>query len=337
MPQRSPKTAKYTFVDLFAGIGGFRIALESLGLRCVYSSEWDVHAQVTYRENFGEVPAGDITAVEAATIPAHNVLSAGFPCQAFSISGKQRGFADIRGTLFFDIVRIAEHHEPEVLFLENVSNFARHDKGRTLAVVTEKLEQLGYRVFYSVLNAGHYGIPQSRRRIYVVCFRSDLDVDDFRFPRPKHGPVKLRDFLEEDEQTQRYIVNHRETRLHLLPPEPDIFGHYPQKPIRIGTIGNGGQGERIYSDLGHAITLSAYGGGVASKTGAYLVNGKVRKLSPRECARIMGFPDTFKIPVTDSQAYKQFGNSVPIPVVRAIFSQVLPILHSREVSCRETD
>lgn len=302
-------------------------------MKCVYSSEWDVHAQTTYRENFGEVPDGDVTKVDAEHIPPHSVLCAGFPCQAFSISGKQRGFADIRGTLFFDIARIVAYHQPEVLLLENVSNFARHDSGRTLEIVKETVRTLGYRVFHSVLNAGDYGIPQSRRRIYFVCFRNDLDVTEFHFPPPSGEPVRLRDRLEDDSQTERYVVAHRDTRVSFRLPAPDIFGRYPQKPIRIGTIGNGGQGERIYSDLGHAITLSAYGGGVASKTGAYLVNGKVRKLSPRECARIMGFPDTFRIPVTDAQAYKQFGNSVAIPVVRAIFRQVLPILPSRERSC----
>ena len=333
MAQFIPRIANLTFIDLFAGIGGFRTALESFGLKCVYSSEWDTHAQITYRENFGEVPEGDITKVNAEDIPKHNVLCAGFPCQAFSISGKQRGFADTRGTLFFDIARIAAHHKPEVLFLENVRNFARHDKGRTLRVVKETLEGLGYQVFDSVLNASHYGVPQSRRRIYLVCFRKDLGVMEFRLPRPQYEPVKLRDFLEDDEQTEQYVITRRETKLGRPPPKPDIFGHYPQKPIRVGTIGNAGQGERIYSDLGHAITLSAYGGGIASKTGAYLVNGKVRKLSPRECARIMGFPDNFKIPVTDAQAYKQFGNSVVIPVLQTIFREVIPILDRSKVLC----
>lgn len=333
MAQRVPRTSNHTFIDLFAGIGGFRIALESFGLKCVYSSEWDRHAQITYRENFGEVPEGDITRVNAEDIPKHNVLCAGFPCQAFSVSGKQRGFADTRGNLFFEIARVAAYHKPEVLFLENVSNFARHDKGRTLRLIEETLDGLDYRVFGHVLNASHYGVPQSRRRIYLVCFIRDLGVMEFPLPRPRHEPVKLRDFLEDDERTERYVVTRRETKLSRPPPEPDIFEHYPQKPIRVGTIGNAGQGERIYSDLGHAITLSAYGGGIASKTGAYLVNGKVRKLSPRECARIMGFPDTFKIPVTDAQAYKQFGNSVVIPVLRAIFSEIVPILDRTKVLC----
>jgi DNA (cytosine-5)-methyltransferase 1 len=315
-----------TFIDLFAGIGGFRIALESFGLKCIYSSEWDKYAQITYRANFGELPDGDITRVEAEDVPKHNVLCAGFPCQAFSISGKRKGFADTRGTLFFDIARITEHHRPEILFLENVRNFERHDNGRTLRVVRETLGGLGYRVFYKVLNSSYYGAPTVRERIYIICFRKDLEVAKFHFPAPTNEPVKLKDYLESDDQTEKYVIKRDDIRLDKPPPKPDIFGGYPLRPIRIGTISNGGQGERIYSELGHAITLSAYGGGVASKTGAYLVNDRVRKLSPRECARIMGFPDTFRIPVNDPQAYKQFGNSVVIPVIKKIFEKIISTL-----------
>lgn len=315
-----------TFIDLFAGIGGFRIALESFGLKCVYSSEWDKYAQITYRSYFGELPDGDITKVEAKDVPRHNVLCAGFPCQAFSISGKRRGFADTRGTLFFEIARIVEHHRPQILFLENVKNFERHDKGRTLRVVRKTLEELGYKVFHKVLNSSYYGAPTVRERIYIVCFRDDLGVAEFHFPVPTNEPVKLKDYLESDDQTEKYVIKRSDIRLDKPPSKPDIFGGYPLKPIRIGTIGNGGQGERIYSELGHAITLSAYGGGVASKTGAYLVNGRVRKLSPRECACVMGFPDAFKISVNDAQAYKQFGNSVVIPVIKKIFEKIITTL-----------
>src|SRR3989344_9148532 len=164
------KTSKQlkTFIDLFAGIGGFRIALESFGLKSVYSNDWDKHAQNTYRENFGETPEDDITKVDEKTIPKHHVLCAGFPCQAFSISGKQQGFKDTRGTLFFDVARIVELHTPEILFLENVKNFAKHDNGRTLGVVVKTLDELGYNVFHQVLNASFYGAPTSRQRIYFI-------------------------------------------------------------------------------------------------------------------------------------------------------------------------
>lgn len=320
---------KATFIDLFAGIGGFRLALESFKLKCVYSSEWDKYARLTYKENFGDEPDGDITKVEVKDIPKHNVLCAGFPCQAFSISGKQRGFEDTRGTLFFDIARIAKYHKPEILFLENVKNFERHDSGNTLKVVKKTLENIGYKVFYKILNASHYGVPTSRERIYIVCFKKVLRIKDFSFPSPTYETVKLRDFLLDDSETKQYIIHRKDIKFHRKSISHDIFGNYPLKPIRLGTISNGGQGERIYSDLGHAITLSAYGGGVASKTGAYLINGQVRKLAPRECARIMGFPDDFKIPDNKAQAYKQFGNSVVVPVLKKIFEQVIKTLEKK--------
>lgn len=314
------------FIDLFAGIGGFRIAMESFGLKCVFSSEWDKFAQITYKENFSEAPYGDIIKINAKDIPQHNILCAGFPCQAFSISGKQKGFEDTRGTLFFEIARIVSYCKPEILFLENVKNFAKHNEGNTLNTVKRILKDLNYNVFEKVLNASHYGVPTSRERIYFVCFRKDLGIKKFDFPEPTNQYVKLKDFLQNDQETSKYIINRNDVKLNIKNICPDIFGNYPQKPIRVGTISNGGQGERIYSDLGHAITFSAYGGGIASKTGAYFINNKIRKLTPRECARIMGFPDTFKIPVNDVQAYKQFGNSVAIPVLKKIFEQILKFI-----------
>lgn len=307
-----------TFIDLFAGIGGFRIALESLGLKCVFSSEWDKHAQKTYCENFGEIPAGDITKIKENDIPPHDILCAGFPCQAFSISGKQKGFEDTRGTLFFDIARIAKHRKPKVLFLENVKNFAKHSKGGTLKTVLRVLDELGYFVFYKVLNASHYGVPTSRERIYFVCFRKDIGMPDFDFPAPTFEKIYLKDVLEQNKDLSEFEINRADLK---------IVKNYTQnpslKPMQIGSLNNGGQGERIYSVDGHAITLSAYGGGAAAKTGAYFINGKIRKLTPRECARVMGFPETFKIAVSKSQAYKQFGNSVAIPVVKKIAEQIL--------------
>lgn len=309
-----------TFVDLFAGIGGFRIALESFGLKCVFSSEWDKHAQKTYFENFGEIPAGDITKIKEADMPQHDILCAGFPCQAFSVSGKQEGFNDTRGTLFFDIARITGYRKPKILFLENVKNLTRHDKGRTLSTILRVLRELGYDVFYSVLNAGHYGVPQSRERVYFVCFRKDLGINYFDFPKPTFERVYLKDVLEKNINEEEYAINRKDIKLWSKVESPSL------KPIQIGTINKGGQGERIYSVNGHAVTLSAYGGGVASKTGAYSINGKIRRLTPRECARLQGFPDTFKMPAIRSQAYKQFGNSVPIPVLKAIMKEIVKSL-----------
>lgn len=313
------------FIDLFAGIGGFRIALETQGAECVFSSEWDKHSQLTYEKNFNEIPYGDITRIDEKDIPMHDIICGGFPCQAFSISGKQKGFEDARGTLFFDIARIAKYHKPKVLFLENVKNFAKHDNGRTLKTVLEVLNDIGYDTYHKVINASNFGLPTARERIYIVAFRKDLNIRNFKLPETNNKTSVLKDLLEK-EVDDKYFINRSDIKLNNKEVSTDLLGQYPQKPIRIGTINKGGQGERIYSIYGHAITLSAYGGGVASKTGGYLVDGRIRKLTPRECARVMGFPETFQIPVTDSQAYKQFGNSVAVPVLKEIFSEIIKFI-----------
>lgn len=315
---------KFTFIDLFAGIGGFRLALEEFGGKCLFSSEWDKFAAVTYEHNFREKPAGDITKIEARHILSNDLLCAGFPCQAFSISGKQGGFSDTRGTLFFDIVRIAEYHKPKVLILENVKHLVRHDNGRTLSTIVRVLNEIGYDVYFEILDASNFRIPQSRKRVFFVCFNKEFAIKRFEFPRPKCNSVILKNILEPDSKTSEFIIEKGDIKIKKNSfPKEDIFGHYPQKPVRIGTINKGGQGERIYSVYGHAITLSAYGGGVAAKTGAYLVNGRLRKLSPRECLRLMGFPENFELPVPIIQAYKQCGNSVVVPVVKEIFKKIL--------------
>ena len=313
------------FIDLFAGIGGFRIALEKNGAKCVFTSEWDKPAQMTYKENFGDMPHGDITKINEADIPKHDILCAGFPCQAFSISGKQKGFKDARGTLFFDIARIAKHHRPKVLFLENVKNLVIHYHGNTLKIILRILDEIGYNAYYQVLMASHYGVPQARERIYIVAFRKDLGVNYFYFPKPTYKKIYVKDVLEDDAKTSDCIVYRKDIKFWKRDETPQL------KPIQIGQINNGGQGERIYSINGHAITLSAYGGGAAGKTGAYFVNGKIRRLSPRECARVQGFPESFKIPVSKSQSYKQFGNSVAAPVVESVFLQILKVLNSGKI------
>lgn len=313
-----------TFIDLFAGLGGFRLALESLGASCVYSNEWDKFAQQVYEKNFAECPDGDITLVNENDIPEHDILCAGFPCQAFSISGKQKGFEDSRGTLFFDVARIVKCKQPKVVFMENVKNFALHDNGQTLSVVKSTMEELGYTFFQKVLNAVDFGVPQKRERIYMVCFRNDLNVQSFRFAKGFPLTKYVENFLldEEDVPSDLYVDR------------PDTYMNdtddnvYSNKSIRLGIVNKGGQGERIYSTKGIAITLSAYGGGIFAKTGGYLVNGKYRKLHPRECARIMGYPDSYKIADNKNQAYKQFGNSVVIDVIQYIateFGKVLKV------------
>lgn len=315
--------SKVKFIDLFAGIGGFHQALKNTNSECVFASEWDKKCQEIYEKNFNLKPCGDITKIEAKVIPNHNLLCAGFPCQAFSISGKRLGFNEIRGTLFFDVVRVAKFHKPEVIFLENVKNFLKHDDGKTINVVRSTLENLNYDVFYSLLNSSNYEIPQSRERIYILGFRKDLNVKDFSFPKPSNKSVSLTDFLLPDKLTDEFVINRKDIFLEknkII--QKDIFGNYPQKTIRLGHVNKGGQGERIYSPLGHSIALTAYGGGVGSKTGLYLVNKRVRKLAPRECARISGFPDSFRIHENKSVCYSQFGNTVVVNVVKLIMERV---------------
>ncbi len=309
-----------TFIDLFAGLGGFRIALESLGAECVYSNEWDKHAQKVYFNNFGDLPEGDITLVDEKQIPKHDILCAGFPCQAFSISGKQRGFEDSRGTLFFDVARIVKEKRPKVVFMENVKNLAKHDGGKTLEVIQATMEELGYEFNQKVLSSVNYGIPQKRERIYMVCFRKDIVNANFNFKYPKSIPLTkhVEDFLlPEEEIPKNLFVTREDTYM-----ENKTDNVYSNKPIRMGIVNKGGQGERIYSTKGIAITLSAYGGGAFSKTGGYLINGKTRKLHPRECARLMGYPDSYQLAEKDSQSYKQFGNSVVIDVLQYIAIEI---------------
>ncbi|MBQ7620081.1 MAG: DNA cytosine methyltransferase [Treponema sp.] len=314
-----------TFIDLFAGLGGFRLALESLGASCVYSSEWDKRAQKVYQENFGERPNGDITKVDEKTIPDHDICCAGFPCQAFSISGKMRGFEDSRGTLFFDVARIVKEKKPKVVFMENVRNFARHDGGRTLKVVQSTMEGLGYFFYWKVLSARDYGVPQKRERVYMVCFRKDLfGGADFEFPKPFPLTRHVEDFLLPESDETAALYDERYPML-LNPKKEDKPS---SRPIKLGIVNKGGQGERVYSAKGIAVTLSAYGGGVFAKTGGYLVNGRPRRLHPRECARLMGYPDSYKMSKRPNQAYKQFGNSVVVDVLQLIAMQIAKALEA---------
>jgi len=306
---------KISFIDLFCGIGGFRSALECVHAECVFSSDMDPHAQEIYQNNWGDEPHGDITKIDPVSIPGHDILCAGFPCQPFSISGNRGGFSDARGTLLYEILRIAEHHQPRVLFLENVKNFLTHEGGETLARTIELLNRAGYQVHYSLLNASRYGVPQKRERVYFVCFRKELGIEDFSFPEPSDEDVAVEDILlpSDDPRLVDLIIERTDLRLkEKLPTERE------NRPLRIGTVGKGGQGERIYSSKGHAITLSAFGGGIGARTGMYLIDGQIRRLHPEECRRLMGFPSGFKLHERRNVSYKQFGNSVAVPVVGKI-------------------
>lgn len=307
------------FIDLFAGIGGFHYALSEYGHEAVFASEWDKDAAEVYENNHNLKPSGDITQIKPEDIPAHDIIAGGFPCQAFSISGSRNGFADPRGTLFFDIARIAEYHRPKILFLENVRNFASHDSGNTLKTVVAVLEKLNYTVSTQLYNASDFGLPQNRQRFFIVAVNRYFSEKKFEFPSPTHTPVKLEDILLDDASlTDPLVIK----RADVVIDASRIPTTQANKPIRVGQVGKGGQGERIYSPLGHAITLSAYGGGVGAKTGLYLIDGKVRKLHPRECARVQGFPESFILPEKNTVAWKQFGNSVPINVLKAIAKEI---------------
>ncbi len=304
-------------IDLFAGIGGFHLAFSSFGAKIVFASEWDKDAANVYANNFNLIPHGDITKIDEKSIPEHDILCAGFPCQAFSISGSQKGFNDSRGMLFFDVARIVKEKQPKILFLENVKNLEVHNKGKTIEVIKNTLDDIGYDVYSKVLDAAEYGSSQSRKRIYMICFRKDMGIANFEFPLPTQQHKYVKDIICK-ENTDKYIVNRNDIVIN----KDDTTLNYATKPIRIGIVNKGGQGERIYSVKGKGITLSAYGGGAGAKTGLYKIDGKVRRLSPRECARMQGFPDEFKIAEKDTVAYKQFGNSVVVDVLQQIILQI---------------
>jgi len=305
-----------TFIDLFCGIGGFHLALSSYGARCVFSSEIDGAACDVYQKNFGVRPAGDIRKIRSNQIPKHDILCAGFPCQAFSISGKLDGFKDPNGKLFFEVIRIAKYHKPKMIMLENVKNIQTHNDGKTLKRISEELNKIGYKPFSKVLNATNFGVPQARKRLYIVAFRDDLNINDFAFPERKGKVKSLEDILIEQD-TKKYII----TREYKLDLDIERATKKSSELVRIGKIGKGRQGERIYSAKGQSITLSSQGGGLGGKTGMYYVNGNVRKLTPRECAHLMGFPNKYKISELESECYKQFGNSVVVNVLQEIIAR----------------
>ena len=304
----------FTFIDLFAGIGGFRLAFRKNGGLCVFSSEWDKFAQQTYSENFGETPSGDIRTIKERDIPSHDILTAGFPCQPFSHAGLRMGFEDTRGTLFFDIARIIEFHKPKLVLLENVKGFLSHDKGNTFKVVRATLEDLGYEVHSQVLNAKDFGLPQNRERIYIVGInRKRVNSLPFTFPRPSKRQTSVGDILEEG-VPQKYTISDRlwaghRRRLEDHRARGNGFGYsiFNAKSTHTSTIS-----ARYYKD-GSEILISQR-------------NKNPRKITPREAARLQGFPESFRIPVSDAQAYRQFGNSVAVPVVRAIAQRMVKLL-----------
>ncbi|MBE6453933.1 MAG: DNA (cytosine-5-)-methyltransferase [Alphaproteobacteria bacterium] len=307
----------FTFIDLFAGIGGIRIPFQELGGKCVFSSEWDSFAQKTYRVNFGEIPSGDITKIDAKTIPNFDVLLAGFPCQPFSQAGLKKGFSDTRGTLFFDIERIIAKKRPKAFLLENVKQLQGHDRGNTLKVIIEHLKKLNYTVDYKVLRAADFGLPQNRERLYIVGFNKDIfklpKNFTFEYPNPTYQKTRLGDILE-NKIDDKYTIS-----------DKLYEGHLRRKQEHIAK-GNGFGFSLFNENSPYTNTISARYYKDGSEILIEQKNKNPRKLTPRECARLQGFPETFIIPVSDTQAYKQFGNSVAVPVVRAIAKHLLKIL-----------
>ena len=297
----------FRFIDLFAGIGGMRLAFEKVGGECVFSSEWDRFAQQTYESNFGEVPSGDITEIDEREIPRFDIVAAGFPCQPFSSIGKRQGFEHkTQGTLFYDVARIIAHHKPKAFLLENVSGLVTHDKGNTLATIIETLEELNYSVSYEILDSADFGVPQKRKRIYIVGFNNGkIRKEDFIFPKPRRVRVGIGKFVEQGHPELSiskhlqsvYIYKEDDGRPEVISPKSDF-------PVK---------------------TLVASYHKIQRLTGTFVKDGPtgLRLLSPNECKAIMGFPKSFKVPVSRTQMYRQFGNSVAVPVVKAVATAMI--------------
>lgn len=320
---------KFTFIDLFAGIGGFRIAMQNLGGKCVFTSEWDQSAQKTYQANFGETPFGDITKEDTKKYIPDNfdVLCAGFPCQAFSIAGKKGGFEDTRGTLFYDVAEIIRRKKPKAFFLENVKGLTSHDKGKTLQTILNVLRNdLKYFVpDPQIINAKNFGVPQNRERIFIVGFREDSNATDFKYPEPLEHKAVLEDIKELEVVSAKYYLSNQYLKT--------LYNHKE----RHASKGNG-FGYEIIPDDGTANAIMVGGMGrernlvydhrlvdftpVTKITGGVNTAG-IRKMTPREWARLQGFPETFKIVVADASAYKQFGNSVAVPAIQATAEKII--------------
>jgi DNA (cytosine-5)-methyltransferase 1 len=313
----------FSFIDLFAGIGGFRLALQSLGGHCVFSSEWDRFSQQTYAKNFGEYPYGDITLSETkANVPEQfDVLCAGFPCQAFSIAGRRGGFEDTRGTLFFDVAEIIQKHRPKAVFLENVKGLVSHDRGRTLKTILNVLRNdLGYYVPEpQIVNAKDFGVAQNRERIFILGFREEEGLKQFTYPKPFEETCTVEEVIEEQVVSTKYYLSTQYLKT--------LKAH----KARHASKGNGFGYEVLDRDgVSNAVVCGGMGrernliidDRLTDFTPVTRIKGEVnregiRKLTPREWARLQGFPDSFKIPVSDASAYKQFGNSVAVPAIRA--------------------
>jgi DNA (cytosine-5)-methyltransferase 1 len=333
IPFPSPKKRKFTFIDLFAGIGGFRMAMQNLGGQCVFTSEWDEYSKKTYMANYGEIPFGDITKEETKKFIPDNfdLLCAGFPCQAFSIAGKRGGFDDIRGTLFFDVAEIIKRKKPKAIFLENVKGLRNHDKGNTLKTILKVLRNdLNYYVPEpEIVNAKNFGVPQNRERIFIVGFRNDMNINNFSYPKATNQFVTFKDIKEKNEVSVKYYLStqYLETlRKHRARHESKGngfgFAIIPDDAIA-NAIVVGGMGKERNLVYDHRLTKFTP---ITNIKGQVNREG-IRKMTPREWARLQGYPDNFKIVVSDAQAYKQFGNSVAVPAIQVTGKKIISKLN----------
>ena len=326
------KKHKFSFIDLFAGIGGFRLAMQNLGGKCVFTSEWDRGAKRTYKANFGETPFGDITNEKTKSyIPnGFDILCAGFPCQAFSIAGRRGGFEDTRGTLFFDVAEIIKRKQPKAFFLENVKGLRNHDKGKTLETILNVLRNdLGYFVPEPrIVNAKDFGVPQNRERIFIVGFRKDIGITTFEYPKSTNIKVKFADVKEKKVPATKYFLSTQYLQtLHNHKARHESKGNgFGYEVISDKGIANaivvGGMGRErnlVYDHRLKDFTPTTHIKGEVNKEG-------IRKMTPREWARLQGFPDNFIIPVADASAYKQFGNSVAVPAIQATAKEIIKLL-----------
>lgn len=332
----------YTSIDLFAGIGGIRKGFENAfkdDISTVFVSEWDEYAQKTYRANFSDDfdIAGDITKIDEKDIPSFDICLAGFPCQAFSMAGKRMGFDDdykgmCRGTLFQDVVRICEYHQPKVIFCENVKGLTSHDKGRTFKVIKRAFEQIGYVVYDNVLNSKDFGVPQNRERIYIVAFHNSIDSKNFHFPIGENSNTCIKDIMEEEPVSVKYYLS--TVYLDMLKKHKERHeakGHGFGYEIReqggqAGAIVCGGMGRErnlIVDNRLTDFTPVTHIKGEVNRQG-------IRKMTPREWARLQGFPDDYKLELADTHLYKQFGNSVTVNVIEAIAAEIRKVLVENE-------
>lgn len=320
-PFKSPEIADYSMIDLFAGIGGTRLGFHQTNrVKNVFSSEWDKFSQKTYYANYGEHPHGDITEINEKEIPDHNILVAGFPCQAFSQAGKKLGFEDTRGTLFFDVARIIKEKRPDCFLLENVKNLKSHDKGRTFKVIMNTLEELNYDVHYTFFKARDFGAPQNRERIYIVGFNKETisDPSSFTFPVAPKPKTRVGDILEHNVD-EKYTISDK------------LWAGHQRRKEEHKAKGNGFGYTLFNEDSPYTNTISAR----YYKDGSEILidQGKdknPRKITPREAARLQGFPENFIIPVSNTQAYKQFGNSVCVKTIYAIADDMVSFLDTHK-------